>query len=490
MDHAVIWLENLSGRTIKVIIRDGGKEYSPAAEKAFAREKGIHIRESAPRTPEQNGKAEVVGRHIVEMARSARINAGLPEFLWPQAIKHTIDVRNLTPKRQLDWKSPHELLGRALNLPDRSIQPYTKHLRIFGCEAYVRIPEEDPEFVKARKIKARSRLGAFVGTEGLRGHVFVIWIPEKQRLYHSRDVQFREEIQELLDEKLAEIIEPEEEKTYRITIPNEKVEESEEAQEQQQNPTGEEAEASTMPAGYRYGTLDSIPESAVPVVKIGDGMWYPDNISPYEEEEVEKPEEKEERQVTKEPKKGSRLAKEVDTGNVIQTSSRSGRNKRSDVSKHQFISYVAFVAAQIVYQYIPTSFREAMSGPDRDFWLAACETQLEKIKKKGTWELCDLPKGYKAIPTKWVFDPKLKARLIVCRDFEKKADVETFVAVVNMTMVKIFFLIVAILGWECMQYDFVTAFLNGNLIDRLVFVRQPPGFGDGTKRVLRLFKTL
>jgi transposase InsO family protein len=56
-------------------VRDGGKEYSPTEEKRFAREKGIQIQESAPRTPEQNGKAEIVGRHIVETARAARINA-------------------------------------------------------------------------------------------------------------------------------------------------------------------------------------------------------------------------------------------------------------------------------------------------------------------------------------------------------------------------------------------------------------------------------
>jgi transposase InsO family protein len=75
------WQENQSGKSLKVIVRDGGKEYAPAKEKRFARLKGIDIRESAPRTPEQNGKAEIVGRHIVETARATRINAGLPEFL-------------------------------------------------------------------------------------------------------------------------------------------------------------------------------------------------------------------------------------------------------------------------------------------------------------------------------------------------------------------------------------------------------------------------
>jgi hypothetical protein len=98
-------------------------------------------------------------------------------------------------------------LGKALNLPERSVQPYTKHLRLFGCEAYVRILEEDPEFVKARKTKAQSRVGAFVSTEGLRGHVYLVWMLEKHRLYRSRDVQFHEEMKDYPVEELEEVVE-------------------------------------------------------------------------------------------------------------------------------------------------------------------------------------------------------------------------------------------------------------------------------------------
>jgi hypothetical protein len=71
-------------------------------------------------------------------------------------------------------------------------------------------------------------------------------------------------------------------------IPNMEVEQSEETLEQQQEPAGAEAEASTTPAGYRYGTPDSIPERAVPIVEIGEGMWYPDDIAPRDEEESER----------------------------------------------------------------------------------------------------------------------------------------------------------------------------------------------------------
>ena len=77
LQEFVCWMEKQSGKSVKMIMRDGGKEYSPAEEKLFARKKGMHIRETTPRTPEQNGKAEVTGRYILEMARAARICKGV-----------------------------------------------------------------------------------------------------------------------------------------------------------------------------------------------------------------------------------------------------------------------------------------------------------------------------------------------------------------------------------------------------------------------------
>ena len=68
-----------------------------------------------------------------------------------------------------------------------------------------------------------------------------------------------------------------------------------------------------------------------------------------------------------------------------------------------------FIAAQIAKQFVPQSLRAAIKGLNRDLWLAACRTQLAKIEKKQLWELCDLPKGCKPLPTKWVFNPKLRA---------------------------------------------------------------------------------
>jgi hypothetical protein len=52
------WRNNLQSQS-KTIIRDKGKEYLPTEVIQFAKNKSITIRESAPRTPEQNKKAEI-----------------------------------------------------------------------------------------------------------------------------------------------------------------------------------------------------------------------------------------------------------------------------------------------------------------------------------------------------------------------------------------------------------------------------------------------
>jgi len=36
------------------------------------------------------------------------------------------------------------------------------------------------------------------------------------------------------------------------------------------------------------------------------------------------------------------------------------------------------------------------------------DAEIESIEKNDTWELTDLPKGYKTIGVKWVYKTKLK----------------------------------------------------------------------------------
>ena len=53
----------------------------------------------------------------------------------------------------------------------------------------------------------------------------------------------------------------------------------------------------------------------------------------------------------------------------------------------------------------PVTYEEAQS---LDFWMAAMQSKYDAIIKNGTWSLCDLLEGKKAIGTKWVYKLKHK----------------------------------------------------------------------------------
>lgn len=51
----------------------------------------------------------------------------------------------------------------------------------------------------------------------------------------------------------------------------------------------------------------------------------------------------------------------------------------------------------------PIHFEEAIKS---EKWRTAMDVEMEVIKKNGTWELTDLPKGGKTIGVKWVYKTK------------------------------------------------------------------------------------
>jgi transposase InsO family protein len=67
---------------------------------------------SPPYTPEHNSIAERVNRTIMDPARSMLIHAGLPESLWPFAVKTVVAVRNRM-QHSTTKATPFELLTGA-----------------------------------------------------------------------------------------------------------------------------------------------------------------------------------------------------------------------------------------------------------------------------------------------------------------------------------------------------------------------------------------
>ena len=135
---------------------------------------------------------------------------------------------------------------------------------------------------------------------------------------------------------------------------------------------------------------------------------------------------------------------------------------------------------------IPQSYEEAMGSDEKDQWQIALQAEFDGLNETGTWALCDLPNGRKAIEGKWVFDIKrdnagnierYKGRF-VAKGFRQIAGVDyfdTIAPVVRYESIRLLLTLVASLDLEVLQVDAVTAFLNGRLVEE-VYLKQPQGF--------------
>ena len=65
----------------------------------------------------------------------------------------------------------------------------------------------------------------------------------------------------------------------------------------------------------------------------------------------------------------------------------------------------ALVVSNMCDEEEPVSYNEAQNF---EKWMTVMQCEYDAIMKNGTWSLCDLPPGKKAISTKWVYKLKCK----------------------------------------------------------------------------------
>jgi len=62
------------------------------------RDQGIHVYESVPHTPQQNGRAEQFICTLMDKAQVMCLHACLSDSYWEFAVQHAVHVYNHTPK--------------------------------------------------------------------------------------------------------------------------------------------------------------------------------------------------------------------------------------------------------------------------------------------------------------------------------------------------------------------------------------------------------
>ena len=157
------------------------------------------------------------------------------------------------------------------------------------------------------------------------------------------------------------------------------------------------------------------------------------------------------------------------------------------------------VAAMLAETGEPLTVEEALSTQE---WKRAMKREYESLIKNKTWVLTDMPPSNNSIGCKWVFkiknnenigETKFKARL-VAKGFLQQYGIdykETCAPVVGLHSLRTFLSLAVSNDHQVHQMDAKTALLNGDLDKDLeIYMDQPQGFQDGTKRKCLLKKGL
>jgi hypothetical protein len=160
----IAMVKNQFNKVIHEFMIDTGGEFKSNKLRMFLKELGINILTSVLHMHQQNGHAERFIQTIVEKAQAICLEACLPQNWWEFAVNYAVHVYNCTSLKHSsnDYKTLFERL--------HCTKPDVAHLRVFGCRAYVFLPED----VQSNNLSLRSELMTFIGlSEGTKGYIFM-----------------------------------------------------------------------------------------------------------------------------------------------------------------------------------------------------------------------------------------------------------------------------------------------------------------------------
>ncbi|CAI7781460.1 unnamed protein product [Closterium sp. NIES-54] len=147
----------------------------------------------------------------------------------------------------------------------------------------------------------------------------------------------------------------------------------------------------------------------------------------------------------------------------------------------------------------PCTHKEALASPDAPPWKQAMEKELASIKENDVFELVDPPKGAYFVGSKRVLKKlgangsveRYKERLVAqgYTQWEGEHYSESFAPVSKASTLRVLLALAASLNLEVEQLDVCTAFIYGLLLEE-VYMRQPPGYDDGSGKVWKINRTL
>ncbi|CAI7774553.1 unnamed protein product [Closterium sp. NIES-54] len=167
------WLpmvERQQDRLVKAIHTDRGGEFLSKEFSLWLKKNGIRHSLTMPYSPAMNGIAERANRTITETARGLLIEAGLPDYFWPDAVWSACMAKNraLTHVGADKWVPYVEWIGR---------KPKVDMLRVFGCMCMALVPKHLRHNKLGAKAISAVHLGMAQNSKG-----WLLWDPFTKKI--------------------------------------------------------------------------------------------------------------------------------------------------------------------------------------------------------------------------------------------------------------------------------------------------------------------
>jgi hypothetical protein len=488
--------ENQTGKKLKRLRVDMGREWRNEKWDDFLREKGIIMESGAPYAHAQNGVAERGIRTVIERVRCMLADSGLPRGLWAECAATAIYVDNFIPSARNPGVIPWEVwTGKRQDV---------SHLRPFGCTAYAKIAPE----IEHSKLLPRSIKYVLIGYYGR--SAYKLYDPATRSIIKCRDVIFEEgrghrtpstDFNDILleDGPDAPTVTPT--STAGVLRPSMQnvVAARPRTTDPPLHPTLSETSAAAAlpsaratpahpthaaptpvvnpipPIPLRRSARNAKPSEALEasrnyaereaVAESGGEAWAQmvhalSTTAEHNDDAIPRPD-----NLTFEPE----FANVVPPGSIL--------DLNSDLDAH-----LAFMATQRD-SYIPRNYKEAMERSD--LWQPAMETEMDILLERQVFKWVEAPSDAHIIDSKWVFANKYdaagnitkrKARLVV-RGFNQIPGLEfdeTYASVVRMESFRIAVAIAASRDYSIWGKDIVAAYLYA-LTRFTTYVKPPQG---------------
>ncbi|WZY77861.1 hypothetical protein YC2023_024245 [Brassica napus] len=494
------YVTNQYNATVKILRSDNGGEYTSNAFKSHLAKHGIVQQTSCPYTPQQNGVAERKNRHLMEVARSIMFHMNVPKRFWSDAVQTACYLINRVPTRVLKKLSPFEVLNKT--------KPHIDHLRVFGCLCYVMIPGE-----RRNKLEAKSTKAMFIGYS-ITQKGYKCYDPITRRVMVSREVKFVESkgyYEEKKWEDLEDLSRAPSEKATTLRVLLERL-----GIGLSQDQTGGAGRTTPLDHERGNGTESGEQEQN----QEDSGLHDQDTSQEVENNvqssgEVDEHDQEETHEVEKEAQENVQAEEQVET---LRRSTRIRRDPSNWVNTRVYYnaqavehpsqavcSFAEFPEEHMVFMCnldeneIPRSYEEAMK---HKVWRDSVGDERDAMIRNDTWYESELPKGKKAVSSRWIFTIKYLANgeidrrktRLVARGFTQTYGedyIDTFAPVAKLHTIRIVLSIATNLEWDLWQMDVKNAFLQGELEDE-VYMHPPPGLEHLVKpgNVLRLKKAI